>query len=67
MSTLDEIKPIRQFTKDGGDWAIKCGHCDRIIGVEDGEEDGTPRGEQYECRCGGWNSVDFDASYTREL
>lgn len=63
----DEIKPIRQFSKDGGDWCIKCGHCGNIIGVEEGEEDGTPRGEQYKCRCGGWNKVHHDASYVREL
>jgi len=63
----DEIKTIRRFSKDGGDWIIKCGHCKNIIGVEDGCDDGTPRGEQYTCRCGGWNYVDSDASFAREL
>ena len=63
----NEIKTVRRYTKDGGDWAIKCGHCKQIIGVEDGETDGTPRGEQYKCRCGGWNDVATTATYVREL
>ncbi len=65
--SLDEFHIAKRFSKDGGDWVIKCGHCKNIIGVEDGEDDGTPRGEQYKCRCGGWNEVDRDASFAREL
>ena len=65
--SLLEFKVARRFSKDGGDWVIRCGHCKNIIGVDDGEEDGTPRGEQYKCRCGGWNEVHSDASYVREL
>jgi hypothetical protein len=67
MSASDEIKTARRFSKDGGDWVIKCGHCKDIIGVDDGD-DGTPRGEQYQHRkCGGWTQVDYDANFVREL
>lgn len=63
----DEIKTVRRFTKDGGDWAIKCAHCGQIIGVDDGD-DGTPRGEQYlHKQCGGWNYVSDTAAYVAEL
>ncbi|WP_042298999.1 hypothetical protein [Paraburkholderia kururiensis] len=65
--TKDEIKSVRMFSKDGGDWIIKCRHCQNIIGVDDGDTDGTPRGEQYKCRCGGWNSVSYSAAYVKEL
>lgn len=46
----DEILVTKRFSKDGGDWCIKCRHCKNITGVDDGD-DGTPRGEQYACRC----------------
>ncbi|WP_429499491.1 hypothetical protein ACQUFY_21720 [Robbsia andropogonis] len=62
----DEILLVRRFAKDtDGSYVIKCRHCRNVIGVEDGEDDGTPRGEQYKCRCGGWNQVDFDAVQVR--
>lgn len=67
MHAADEIKIARRYSKDAGDWAIKCAHCGQIIGVEDGD-DGTPRGEQYQHRaCGGWTMVDGDARFVREL
>lgn len=63
----DEIKTVRRFSKDGGDWCIKCAHCGQIIGVDDGD-DGTPRGEQYQHRaCGGWNEVSHGARFVKEL
>ncbi|MFX3575437.1 hypothetical protein [Ralstonia mannitolilytica] len=68
MQATDEIKTARRFTKDGGDWAIKCGHCGQIIGVDDGDLDGTPRGEQYQHRvCGGWTQVSSGAAFVKEL
>jgi hypothetical protein len=63
----DEILTTRRFSKDGGDWVIKCGHCKNTIGVDGGEDDGTPRGEQYQCRCGGWNEVEHSARFVVTL
>ncbi|MGA3983019.1 hypothetical protein ACI2VH_01910 [Ralstonia nicotianae] len=48
MGEPTEIKTVRSYMKDGGDWAIRCGHCGRIFGVDEGD-DGTPRGEQWIC------------------
>ncbi len=63
----DEIKTVRRYSKDGGSWCIRCVHCREVIYVEDGDDDGTPRGEQYRCRCGGWNEVGVNAAFVREL
>ena len=68
-TTTDEIKIARRFSRDtDGEWIIKCGHCKRIMGVEAGDDDGTPRGEQYQDRqCNGWTEVSAEASFVKEL
>ncbi len=38
----------------------RCPHCQSVIGIE-GEEFSDVRGEQFQCRCGGWLQVDSDA------
>ena len=51
-----EIRVVHEFSRDGRDADVKCPHCLSIIGVE-----GNPRGEQYQCRCGGWLEVSSTA------
>lgn len=66
----DEILPVKRFARDtDGSWVVKCPHCKATLGVEDGEEDGTPRGEQYQHTsafgCNGWFEVTDNAAYVR--
>lgn len=68
MEVTDEIKPTRRFSREDGDSIIRCQHCNRVMAVQDNDEDGTPRGEDYQDRvCGGWTGVSFDAHFVKTL
>lgn len=57
----DEILTVNRVSKDGGEYIVKCPHCDRIIGIE-GDDLSEIRGEQYHHRkCDGWLQVGFNA------
>lgn len=38
----------------------RCPHCQSFIGLE-GDEFSDVRGEQFQCRCGGWLEVAYRA------
>ena len=38
----------------------RCPHCQQVIGIQ-GDEFDDVRGEQYQCRCGGWFEVSYNA------
>ncbi|WP_060318156.1 hypothetical protein [Burkholderia cepacia] len=71
----DEILPVHRYARDGGDFAVKCPHCDSVLYVEGGDWDGTPRGEQYQhanvrfpdVGCKGWMAVTSTAQCIKEL
>lgn len=68
----DEILDVHRFTRDGGDYTVRCPHCKVLIGV-DGDDsseilDGFyqhNRGSNSEC--GGHFHVTADARFVREL
>ena len=63
----DEIKTAHRYSRDGGDYCIRCGHCQQVIGIE-GDDPSEIRGEQYRHRrCGGWTQVSFGAHFVKEL
>lgn len=39
----------------------RCPHCQSVIGLE-GDEFSDVRGEQFQCRCGGWLEVSYRAA-----
>jgi hypothetical protein len=59
QQATDEILTVSRVAKDSdGSWIVKCPHCKRVIGLEDG----PIRGEQFQHRaCGGWLEVSHDA------
>ena len=64
MSVTDEIKMVHTATFEGGDWAVKCPHCEQVLYVE-----GPVRGEQYthkslvsDAGCGGMFEVSSTAT-----
>ena len=66
-AATDEIKTVRRVSKDGGDYCVKCPHCESVIGIE-GNDLSEIQGEQYQHRrCGGWLQVDHDARFVSEL
>lgn len=66
-TATDEIKTVMRVSKDGGDYVVRCPHCERVIGVE-GDDLSEIRGEQYQHgKCGGWLQVGFNARYVKEL
>lgn len=62
----DEILTVRTVSKDGGDYIVRCPHCKEIIGIQ-GDDMSEIRGEQYQCRCGGWLEVGRNAVFFKEL
>ena len=57
----DCIFDVHHIVRDS-DMSIccRCPHCQSVIGIE-GEEFSDVRGEQFQCRCGGWLQVDYSA------
>ncbi|KTC34170.1 hypothetical protein AO265_39850 [Pseudomonas sp. ABAC61] len=55
----DYIYEVHHLVRDD-DMSIccRCPHCQSVIGLE-GDEFSDVRGEQFQCRCGGW----FEVSY----
>lgn len=68
MNTVsDEIKTVHRVSKDGGDYVVRCPHCDQVLGIE-GDDLSEIQGEQYRHpACGGWLMVDYEARYVRAL
>ena len=54
----DLILDVTRMAKDGGEWHVRCPHCNRMLGLAEG----PVRGEQFFDKvCGGWLQVTFDA------
>lgn len=78
--TPSTILPVRRVSREGGEYIVKCPHCEVIIGIE-GDDMSQIRGEQYQHRrreyptprgtksvgCDGWMEVTNNASFVREL
>lgn len=63
----DEILDVNVVSKDGGEYCVRCPHCQQIIGIE-GYDMGEIRGEQYQHgRCNGWLQIADNARFVREL
>lgn len=66
-TSTDEIKTVSKVSKDGGDYVVRCPHCNDVMGIE-GDDLSEIQGEQYQHgRCGGWLEVDHGARFVREL
>lgn len=78
--TSGYILPVKLVSKDGGDYCVKCPHCQSIIGIQ-GEDMSEIRGEQFQHKkrefqgprgmktmgCDGWLEVTRNAKFVREL
>lgn len=78
--TTGYILPVKRVSKDGGDYCVKCPHCQEIIGIQ-GEDLSEIRGEQFQHKkreyqgryemkttgCDGWLEVAQTAKFVREL
>jgi hypothetical protein len=71
-TATDEILLVDKVSKDGGDYAVICPHCKRVIGIA-GDDLSEIQGEQYHHRsnefiaCGGWLEISHDARYVKGL
>lgn len=72
---IELILPVRQVSRDGGDYICYCPHCADIITI-DGDDLSDIRGEQYQhivktihgqSGCGGWLEIHGAARYVKEL
>jgi hypothetical protein len=43
---------------------VRCPHCQDVIGLE-GDDPHDVIGEQFQCRCGGWLQVSYDATMVK--
>lgn len=78
--TTNAILTVGRVSRDGGDYVVKCPHCQEIIGIQ-GEDRSEVRGEQFQHRrreypgprgpktvgCDGWLEVSHTATFVREL
>lgn len=55
------IYEVHHLVRDG-DMSIccRCPHCQDVVAIW-GDEFEEVRGEQYQCRCGGWLEVSYGA------
>lgn len=70
------ILPVTLVTRDGGDYCIRCPHCNELMGI-DGADMSEVRGEMYRhlmrgfgtrrTYCGGEIEVTHSARFVREL
>jgi hypothetical protein len=61
----DFIYDVVHFARDtDGGLICRCPHCQAVIGVE-GEDGDDVRGEQFQCRCGGWLEITNNARYIK--
>jgi hypothetical protein len=61
------IEPVNQVARDGGDYVIRCPHCQQTYGIE-GDDLSEITGGQYQHRsCGGWAQVNNSAAFKREI
>lgn len=78
--TSGYILPVKLVSKDGGDYCVKCPHCQSIIGIQ-GDDMSEIRGEQFQHKkrewqgahgmkssgCDGWLEVTENAKFVKEL
>lgn len=55
------IYDVHHVSRDtDGTLICRCPHCQEIVGMA-GYDLEDVQGEQYECRCGGWYQIDYEA------